>query len=278
MTDWSKSVTRKLSHKEVPDGSVIAVLSDIHIPGHDERVMDLVVECCERVGATHLFINGDGADCGPASRHEEKKKRAVLDEGCLKESIAAGIKYWDWFRTRGNNCKWIFGNHERWVCRYIEGSPELKGSSPLGLMGLPELGWEVLPPLSCISLGNYTWEHGDGLFPSGNGGANPMARIKTLVPDRSTSIGHLHRMGAMFWTTPDADGIMRTRAARLNGHLSLPEYHEEYAGRYTNWQQSFELTWVFYVDGKPRFTTYQIEIHRDRFGRPFFHFGGHLYR
>ncbi len=85
-------------------------------------------------------------------------------------------------------------------------------------------------------------------------------------------------MGSLFWTTPDEDGIPRTRGAYMNGHLSLPEYHEDYAGTYTGWQQSFELTRVYYIDGRPRPTTYQIEIHRDRFGRPFFEFQGHLYR
>ena len=278
MKDWTKGVSRKLSKQEVPDGSKILTINDVHIPGHDAHALDLVVEVAERFGVTHNIANGDIADCGPASRHEGKKKRAVLDEGCLRESIAAGIDYWDWLRTRP--CSYTLGNHEKWVVNYIEASPELKGTSPLELMGLPANGdgWEVLPPLSSVSLGNSSWEHGDAIFPSGNGGANPMARIKQTLPDRSTGIGHLHRKGELYWSTPDADGISRTRSARLIGHLSLPEYHEDYAGRYTNWQQSFELTEVYYVDGKPRFTTYAIEIHRDRYGRPFFYFQGHLYR
>jgi predicted phosphodiesterase len=271
-------ITRKLSRHEVPDGSVIAVLSDVHIPGHDEDACKLAVECCEAAGATHVILNGDIADCGPASRHEGKKKRAVLDEGCLRESVAAGLWLYEWARTRP--CYYVLGNHEAWVSNYIENTPELKGTRTTELMGLWKDGdgWEVLPQYSRVRIGNMNWEHGDGFFKAGNGGDSPGLRIKRMAPDQTTHIGHLHRNFALFWSTPDENGVMRTRAARGNGHMSLPEYHEEYAGTYINWQQSFELTRVYYVDGRARFTTDQVLIHRDRYGRPCFEYQGKFYR
>jgi predicted phosphodiesterase len=271
-------LTRRLSRREVPDGSVIGVLSDIHIPGHDEEAMKLVVECCERVGATHVILNGDIADCGPSSRHEGKRKRAILDEGCLKESVAAGYWIYEWARTRP--CWYVLGNHEAWVANYIKESPELRGTATTELMGLPADGdgWEVLPQFSRIRLGSLNWEHGDGFFKSGDGGQNPATKIKSRAPDQTTHVGHLHRMFSLYWSTPDENGVHRTRAARGNGHLSQPEYHEEYAGTYVNWQQGFELTRVHYVDDKPRFTTSQVEIHRDGRGRAFFEHEGRLYR
>jgi predicted phosphodiesterase len=269
---------RRLTQREVPDGSIIGVLSDIHIPHHDDRAVRLVVECLEDVGATHIILNGDIADCGPASRHEGKRKRATLDEGCLRESIAAGLWIYEWARSRP--CYLLRGNHEAWVENYIEQSPELKGTDPQELMGLwgDGNGWEVLPSKSRIRLGSRCWEHGDGIFPSGNGGANPGARIKTLAYDQTTSVGHLHRKGAFYWTSEDEFGIPRTRAAFMNGHLSLPEAHEDYAGTYLNWQQSFEITRVWYDGNRPRFTTDQPEIHRDKRGRPVFEYGGKVYR
>lgn len=232
----------------------------------------------EDAGVTHVILNGDIADCGPASRHEGKRKRAALDEGCLRESIAPGLWIYDWARTRP--CMLIRGNHEAWVENYIAQSPELKGTTPESLMGLWEAGdgWEVLPSKSRIRLGSLNWEHLDGMFPSGSGGANPGARIRSLAPDQSTHGGHLHRKFAFFWTTPDENGITRTRAARGNGHLSLPEAHEDYAGTYQNWQQSFEITRVWYEGNRPRFTTDQPEIHRDKSGRPIFEYQGKVYR
>lgn len=269
--------TLKLTRDDVPDGSVIAVFSDVHIPNHDEEALKLVVECCEDAGVTHVILNGDIADCGPASRHESKKKRAVLDEGTLRESIAAGYWLFDWARTRP--CFYTLGNHEAWVEAYIATSPELKGTTALELMGLPadHDGWRALPSLSRIRLGNQVWEHGNGLFPGGSGGGSPGVRIRRLAPDQSTHIGHLHRKFSLLWSTPDENGVPRNRAAIGNGHLSLPESHEDYLGTYQNQQQSFELTRVWYDVGKPRFTIDQPEIHRDRFGRPIFEYAGKVY-
>lgn len=271
-------IVRQLSKKDVPDKSVIAVLSDIHIPHHDDRVMRLVVECCEDAGVTHVIPNGDIGDCGPASRHESKQRKAVLDEGCLRESIAAGLWIYEWFRTR--RCIYTLGNHEAWIERKIAESPELLGTTAVSLMGLWEDGdgWEVLPSKSRIRLGCLSIEHGDGLFPSGAGGQNPGARIRSLAPDQITMIGHLHRKFASFWTSFDVDGVPRTRAAIGNGHLSRPESHEDYAGTYTNWQQSFSLIRVWYDGDRPRFTIDQPEIHRDRRGRPVFEYNGKVYR
>lgn len=271
-------INLNLKRSDVPDGSIIAVLSDLHIPHHDDAALRLVIECCEREGVTHVFLSGDIADCGPASRHEGKRRRAVLDEGTLRESVAPGYWLYEWARTRP--CWYVLGNHEAWVEQAIELSPEFKGSDPVKLMGLwPDgEGWRVLPSLSRIRLGSRVWEHGDGFFRSGNGGLNPGARIRGLAPDQSTSIGHLHRKFASFWSSVDENGVCRTRAAYGNGHLSLPEAHHDYAGSYQSWQQSFELTRVWWVDGKPRFTTDQPEIHRTKNGRPIFEYSGRVYR
>ncbi len=272
------SVALRLTENEVPDGSIIAVLSDVHIPHHDAEALKLVVECCEDVGVTHVILNGDIADCGPSSRHEGKRARAVLDEGSLRESIASGLWLYEWARTRP--CVYVLGNHEAWLEAQIESSPTLKGMTPTDLMGLPGDGdgWVVLPSKSRVRLGSRCWEHGDGIFAAGSGGQSPGNRLRSLAPDQTTSVGHLHRKFAVFWSSTDESGHQRTRGAYGNGHLSLPEAHEDYAGSYLNWQQSFELTRVYYVDGRPRFTTDQPEIHRDRWGRPVFEYQGRMYR
>ena len=271
-------ITHQLSKRDVPEGSVIAVLSDVHIPHHDETALKLAVECCEDAGVTHVILNGDIADCGPASRHEGKRDRALLDEGCLKESVAAGLWLYEWARSRP--CFLLRGNHEGWVEKYIEKSPEVKGTSVEALMGLWEDGdgWTVLPNFSRIRLGSLCWEHGNGIFPSGSGGINPAARIRSSAPDQTTHVGHLHRKFASFWSSPDECGHYRTRGAIGNGHMSIPEAHAEYAGTYLNWQQSFELTTVWYDGARARFTTDQPEIHRDRRGKPVFEYRGKVYR
>lgn len=271
-------ITHRLTQDDVPDGSVIGVLSDVHIPHHDEIALRLAVECLEASGCTHILLNGDVADCGPASRHEGKRKRAILEEGDLEESVAPGRWLYEWARTK--RCVMVYGNHEAWVEEYIASTPEVRGKSVANLLGLPEHGdgWTILPSMSRIRLGSRCWEHGDGFFKKGNGGQNPSARIKSLAPDQTTSIGHLHRKFAAFWSNEDEEGVSRTRGAYGNGHLSRPESHEEYMGTYLNWQQSFEITRVWWIDGKARFTTDQPEIHRDKNNRPVFEYRDRIYR
>jgi predicted phosphodiesterase len=270
------AVTRRLTKKEVPDKSVIAVLSDIHIPHHDERAVRLAIECCEDAGVTHVILNGDIADCGPASRHDKKKRAAVLDEGTLRESIAPGLWIYEWARTRP--CWYILGNHEAWVEDLISESPELKGTETTELMGLwgNGNGWEVLPNRSRLIYGTRVWEHGNRIFPKGDGGENPHARIKKLRPHHTTSVGHLHKRFAFYWTVTDEWDRPVTKGAHGNGHLSVPESHDDYAAD-ASWQHSFEITRVSFVDGKPTFSTDQPEIKRDRKGRPFLDYNGRMY-
>lgn len=239
--------------------------------------LKIFIEICEAWGITHAILNGDIADCGPASRHEEKKAQAVIEEGSLQESVATGRWFYDWAMTRF--CIYGRGNHEGWVDKLIAKSPELHGVDPMVLMGLPRdgYGWDVLPPKYRIRIGSWDIEHGDGFFPSGSGGQSPWQRIRSLAPDQTTSVGHLHRKWFTTWTTLDEHGIPRTRASKGNGHVSIPESHEDYAGSYMSWQQSIELAQVEYVDGKPRFDFLQPEIHRDKRGRPFCIFNGKKY-
>lgn len=264
---------------DVRDGDLIAVINDIHIPHHDDPACRLFVECCEREGVNIVIPNGDIHDCGPASRHPDKKAAEILEVGTLAESAAPGRWLIDWFRTR--ECHYPLGNHERWVERAIANDPVLADTATvMGLLGLPEDGdgWRVYPSSARLRFGSCVIEHGHGIFPSGSGGQNPGSRIKSLAPNQTTSIGHLHRKFAMFWTTPDKYGVPQTHAAIGNGHMSIPESHEGYAGAYPGWQQSFELIRVW-MDGKtPRYTIDQPEIFRDRRGRPLFEYNGRKYK
>lgn len=270
--------TRHLTRDDVPDGTVIGVLSDIHVPYHDEHAVRLAIECIEDAGASLIILNGDIADCGPSSRHQGKRQRDILRWGSTANSIAPGAWIYEWARTK--RCIYLLGNHEAWVENEIAESPTMNVATPEGLMGLPENGdgWEVLPALSRVRLGNRVWEHGDGFFKSGSPGQNPGARLKAKAPDQTTSIGHCHIKHATFWTSEDECGNNRTRAAFFNGHISLPEAHSDYAGTRIQWQQSFEITRAWYDGDRPRFTTDQPEIFRDRNGKPIFEYQGKVYR
>lgn len=269
---------RRLTSEEVPSGSMIAVLSDVHVPLHDEDALRLVVAACEDAEATHVVLNGDIADCGVGSRHPGKRARDSIDMGDLRRSVEPGRWLYDWARTRP--CWLIRGNHERWLEDKIAEDPALRAVTPEALLGLPEdgAGWEVLPSGSQLRLGSLVIEHGDGLWPSGSGGQNPGQRARQVAPDQTTIVGHLHRKFFQCWTTRDENGVPRTRAVYGNGHLSRESAHREYAGTYPGWQQSFALVHTYEVDGRPRYTVDQPEIHRTAEGKPVFEYRGRVYR
>ena len=271
-------VVHKLTADEVPDGSLIAVLSDIHIPHHDARALHAVIECCENEGVTHVVLNGDIADCGVGSRHPSKKARDTIVMGDLPRSIESGRWIYDWARTR--NAILTRGNHEAWLESRIAEDPVMQAVTPEALLGLPEsgVGWLVLPSKSRLRLGSLVIEHGDGLFPTGSGGENPGARIKRVAPDQTTLIGHLHRDFFTCWTTRDENDVPRTHAAMGTGHISDEGKHVEYAGSYPCWQQSFALirTWTDFY--KMRFTIIKPLIHRDTRNKPVFEYNGRVYR
>lgn len=271
-------MNRKLTRAEVPDGSVLGILHDIHIPYHDDTAVRLAIECMERSGVTHVVLDGDIADCGVSSRHPSKKARDEIDLGTLPASLDSGRWIYEWARTRP--CFLMRGNHERWVEEICTTDPSLAAVTVEDLLGLPGdgEGWEVLDSESRLRIGSLVIEHGHGLFPSGSGGQNPGQRIKTLAPNQITIIGHLHRKFALWWTVQNDDGIRKTYAAHGGGHLSIEESHHGYAGGYPGWQQSFEIVYVYYDGDRPRFVIDQPEIHRDRRNRPVFAYGGKVYR
>lgn len=262
----------------MPGRSVVLTINDVHVPHQDNRALKLIVSAAEDNGCTHVVANGDLHDCGVGSRHPSKKARDTIQWGTLGKSTKAGDWLWKWIRSK--RAFWLRGNHEKWVEDKIAEDPALAEVQPEDLLGLPRNGegWEVLPSNSRLRLGSFVWEHGHGIFPKGNGGQNPAARIKSAAPHQVTFIGHLHRNFRAWWTMPDERGVDRVYGAMGNGHLSLPQSHEDYAGGYPGWQQSASLHYVYELGGRPRMTVDQIVILRDHRDRPYFEYRGRLYR
>ncbi len=263
----------------LPPRSKILVVSDVHIPNHDERSLRLVVECAEYEGVTHTLPNGDLADSGVASRHPGKRSKDAINFGTLKRSMDKGRWFVDFLRTRP--CTYMLGNHEKWIDDAIKSDPMLVDTLTVPrALGLPEDGdgWTVLGPEKRLRLGSLVIEHGHGIFPSGSGGSNPGQRIRSVAPNQSTLIGHLHRDFQQVWTTQDIRGVPQTHIACGTGHLSMEESHADYAGGYTGWQKSFAIIETWTEGTHPRFTITRPLILTDGRGRPYFQLNGKVYK
>jgi hypothetical protein len=268
-------LTDRLTRREVPDGSTLAFWSDIHGGIHDDPALRVAVSVAEAAGVTHNIFGGDILDCGVSSRHDEKRSRALLDYS----SLAAEAETLRWFINWGvtRPTRWIVGNHEDWLVQRLLSEPSTSHLDWWTVLNLPST-MKYLPRFSMIRLGSLVMEHGDGLFPRGNGGRYPASRVLDMLPDQSTVIGHLHHSDSAVRTSLDEAGIARLRRAEVNGHLSIVEKHTSYAGRHPNWQQRFILIRVWWLEGRPRYTIIPVDIHRTRRGAPIAEFEGRIYR
>lgn len=275
--DTPEHVSRKLTREECPDGTLILWTSDIHVPIHNEPVVRLMIDCAERTGVSRVVVGGDGLDFNCLSMHKKESARTVKHATILEE-VEPGRWLMDWFATKRST--WILGNHEDRLKRFIDENPAFHGSVAgnfAQVVNLPS-GIEVLPQGSEVRLGNLSMRHLDAEFKNGTGGKYPAQRLLEMLPDQSTIGGHLHRISQARRTTRDEEGIKRTRCAWVMGHLSHEHMHYNYVSTTPNWQTGFGLVRVWWEDDRPRWSVYQIEVLFDRYNRPYFEFGGWLYR
>lgn len=258
-----------------PDGTRIAVMSDVHIGIHDEPAIRTLIECFEREGVTWAIANGDIHDCAAVSPHKGKARRAVATSGQLAEEAASGRWIIDWLQTRAETFIGE-GNHEDWINDLALETNTVGTTTVTSMLGLPEgPHFHTLPHGYQIRIGSLVLEHGD-LIPGG--GQHKAANILRRFPNQTTIVGHHHIDDYSILSHPDQSGVQCSHAVHCLGHLSLPEAHSEYAGRMPAWQQGGGIVTIWYDDGKPRFTVDHILIHRDRRNRPVFEYRGHVYR
>lgn len=253
------------------------VYGDSHYGEHDEPANDLMVECADRAGVTHVLANGDIFNCATVSHHTETRSRALAKYGSLEGEAATGRKYLGWLSASGRRVIYGVGNHEDWINDVALYSGLGSTLSVRAALAVPD-SIEVLPHGYQLRVGSLAIEHGDIALGRSSGGANLAANILRRYPMQTTVVNHFHREGYAVSTTPDSSGILRSHAAYALGHMSDPTAHSGYAGRTPDWQQGFGMIRFWYEDNKPRFTVTQVQVHRTRRGFPIFEYDGHKYR
>jgi len=255
----------------------MGVFGDLHIGEHDAPAANLMVECFDREGATHVLGNGDIVNCGTVSHHPAVKARAIAKYGSLEREANSGREYIDWLATRGGKSWLGVGNHEDWINDVALYSGLGRTLSIRTALSIPD-SVEVLPQGYQLRIGSLALEHGDIVLGRSTGGQNLARNILRRYPLQTTVVNHFHTEGYACDTTPDSRGVLRSHAAYAIGHLSDPHAHTEYAGRTPNWQQGFALIRVYYIDDQAKFTVTPVQIHRDRRNRPFCEYNGHIYK
>lgn len=110
----------------LPDGKIL-VLSDIHIPYHDQKALETALDYGDRYQPDTIYLNGDAADFFSVSRWETNpEERNLARELSMMREFLYHIRE----RFPNANLFYKIGNHEeRWQHYLWKKAPELVGVS-----------------------------------------------------------------------------------------------------------------------------------------------------
>ncbi len=182
------------------------IISDLHIPYHNEEAIQLAIQYGIDKGVNCILINGDLTDFADISRHERDwRMRSTVDEIEATRFFLEGLR--ETFPTQ--RIVYKYGNHcERWD-KYVHDNAdqiaELKELELEFVLRLRENDIEVVKDKRPIKIGKLTVLHGHELA-GGSGGVNP-ARATFLKALDSVIVGHYHKTSQHTETTMNGDVI-----------------------------------------------------------------------
>lgn len=170
----------------------IGIISDVHIPYHDEEVLYQALEFLKKEGIDCLYINGDFVDFADISRHQKDKEERldISEELKMAKLVLADI------RTLFPHISIYYkeGNHETRLERYMySNAPALTGLDIWELPNLLDLnkyGIIHVGPKQKATFRELDIIHGHE-FPGG-GGVSP-GRWLYLRAKSSAMCGHFHK-------------------------------------------------------------------------------------
>lgn len=219
--------------------TLTGIINDLHLPFHDQRAVDLVLDAYEDIGIDRLFINGDLLDFLNVSLHGPKHPDI---QQTLEDEINSGREFLSNLRKRFKDIEIILqcGNHETRLERFIiQKCPAFWNLYKLeSMLNVQELGIEYIEYNNRYRLEetNLYIQHSPPSYTS-----SKAAFSKKL--DQSSIYGCSHRVES-YATTGASGEVYQTL---FNGHLVDNKKHHRvfsYAKNHENWQQCASLVAV----------------------------------
>lgn len=174
----------------VEAGSRLAIISDIHIPYHSVKHLNMWYRLAQDYEPTHILINGDLLDFYRMSRYEkDPNMRDTLYE------VDQTLQFFEWL-TSSFEADIIFkeGNHdERWRKYIYNQAPEFSKFKQFELrevLCLDEFNITYVTDQRIVMAGSFPILHGHEVH--GSGGVNPARSLASKLED-SALMGHCHR-------------------------------------------------------------------------------------
>ncbi len=184
-------IAKQYTQFTIDTSGIWGIISDIHIPCHDDTTLRLFVAECKRRAVKGVILNGDVLDSHEVSDHDKDPSMPRY-----AHELELGKRFLQWLRQELPNARIIYkhGNHEERAARYIfRRAPALEGLAGINIrswLEMESVGVEDLPGKRVIGLGKLHVVHGHEY--RGGGGVNPARWL--FLRARSVAIcGHFHR-------------------------------------------------------------------------------------
>lgn len=202
------------------------VISDLHIPYHDLKALDIALEYGYNKSVDCVIINGDLLDFVTISKYLSKPNAPRMIE-----SVEAGKSVLTYIK-KSLGCKIFFheGNHDKRVENYlINKAPEFWGLPIIKLENLLDkarIGFDFIINERVMNFGDLTIAHGNHIVRGVFAPVNP-ARGAFIKANHNILIGHCHRTSEHI----ESDIKGKIRGAWSIGHLTTckPEYNPQVA-------------------------------------------------
>ena len=197
-----QSVAKQNQNVLLPDGK-IAVLSDIHVPYHDQSALETCLAYLDNYEPTCVYLNGDTADFYNVSRWEKDPEER--DFGAEIRMVREFLSH---LRERYPKAEMFFkvGNHEERYEKYLANkAPELFGVTEYRLnklLHLDDLGFRLVRSKQKAKAGkNLTIIHGHEIY----GMNTPVNFARTLQTKMGVCAiaGHRHSTSEHSYKTAD---------------------------------------------------------------------------
>jgi len=187
------SLAKKWEPFDLGSGISVGILSDIHVPYHDEQALTAAVDYLKRRKPDVVLLNGDYGDFYSISRFikNPKKRNFKREIRMQREGLA-------WLRSQFPRARLVYklGNHDErydhWLWNHAPEISDLPQVRLPAILGCKKLGIEVVGDGRPVMAGKLAIFHGHEL---GGGIFSPVnaARGAYMRTTASVLIGHHHR-------------------------------------------------------------------------------------
>lgn len=187
------SLAKKWEPFELGTGISVGILSDVHIPYHDEAALAAAVAYLKKRKPDVLLLNGDFADFYTISRYTKnpKKRNFKREVKLLREGLS-------WLRSQFASSRIVYklGNHDErydhWLFNHAVEICDLPNTRLPSILGAKKLGIEFVGDKRPVMAGKLAVFHGHELTSGPFIPAMP-SRSAFLRTTASVMVGHHHR-------------------------------------------------------------------------------------